>query len=186
MGYASSASRTWSELRSTSLKTAAERMPSSRQARRMRTAISPRLAMRILRNMTNLKGSGGVARGAGSQRRCYLLACLNVSGIREASFDKGVVGTMNRKLAMACVVLLLTGSALLPQESVVSPPESIVAEGVPKVPAALAETAGRYGAYRSAGLADWNPTKREMLVATRFGDTPQLHLVSAPGAARRQ
>jgi Tol biopolymer transport system component len=25
-----------------------------------------------------------------------------------------------------------------------------------------------------------------MLVATRFGDTPQLHVVSTPGAARRQ
>ena len=40
-----------SDLRSTSLKTAAERMPSSRQARRMRTAISPRLAIRIFLNM---------------------------------------------------------------------------------------------------------------------------------------
>src|SRR5215831_16861949 len=93
---------------------------------------------------------------------------------------------MDRKLAMACAVALLAGARLWAQEAVVSPPESIVAEGLPKVPAALAETAGRYGAYRSAGLADWNPTKREMLIATRFGDTPQLHLVSAPGGARRQ
>ena len=93
---------------------------------------------------------------------------------------------MNKKLVMACLVLLLSGAALWTQEAVVSPPESIVAEGVPKVPAALAETAGRYGAYRSAGLADWNPNKREMLIATRFGDTPQLHLVSEPGGARRQ
>jgi len=93
---------------------------------------------------------------------------------------------MNKKLAMACGVLLLTGAASWTQESVVAPPESIVAEGVPKVPEALAETAGRYGAYRSAALADWNPSKREMLIATRFGDTPQLHLISAPGGARRQ
>ena len=61
-----------------------------------------------------------------------------------------------------------------------------MAENVPKIPASMAETAGRYGAYRSAGLADWNPAKREMLIATRFGDTPQLHLVSAPGGARQQ
>jgi len=93
---------------------------------------------------------------------------------------------MKTRLVMACVAGLLAGASLLAQEAVVSPPESIVAEGVPKVPAALAETAGRYGAYRSAGLADWNPTKREMLVATRFADTPQLHLVSTPGGARRQ
>ncbi len=93
---------------------------------------------------------------------------------------------MNTRLVMACVAVLLAGAPLLAQEAVVSPPESIVGEGVPKVPAALAETAGRYGAYRSAGLADWNPTKREMLIATRFGDTPQLHLVSTPSGARRQ
>ena len=93
---------------------------------------------------------------------------------------------MDRKLAMACAAALLAVLASGAQEVVVAPPESIVADGLPKVPSALAETAGRYGAYRSAGLADWNPAKREMLVATRFGDTPQLHLVSAPGAARRQ
>jgi hypothetical protein len=33
--------------------------------------------------------------------------------------------------------------------------------------------AGRYGSYRSAILPDWNSTRREMLIATRFGDTTQ-------------
>jgi dipeptidyl aminopeptidase/acylaminoacyl peptidase len=75
---------------------------------------------------------------------------------------------------------------LFAQEASIPPPEAIVAEGVPKIPAEVAETAGRYGSYRSAGLADWNPAKREMLIATRFGDTPQLHLVSMPGGQRRQ
>src|SRR5215831_5820 len=93
---------------------------------------------------------------------------------------------MDRKLAMACAVALLAGARLRAQEAVVSPPESIVAEGLPTVPSSLAETAGRYGAYRSAVLADWNPGKREVLIATRFAETPQLHLVLAPGAARRQ
>jgi len=92
---------------------------------------------------------------------------------------------MNKKWMMACAALL-SGAAAVAQEATIAPPESIVAEGVPKIPAAAAETAGRYGAYRSAGLADWNPTKREMLIATRFADTPQLHLVSMPGGARRQ
>jgi dipeptidyl aminopeptidase/acylaminoacyl peptidase len=93
---------------------------------------------------------------------------------------------MNRKWMMACAVVVLAGAAVAAQEATIGPPESIVAEGVPKIAAAVAEPAGRYGAYRSAGLADWNPTKREMLIATRFGDTPQLHLVSMPGGARRQ
>jgi Tol biopolymer transport system component len=93
---------------------------------------------------------------------------------------------MNKKWMTACAVVVLARAAVVAQEATITPPESIVAEGVPKIAAAVAETAGRYGAYRSAGLADWNPTKREMLIATRFGDTPQLHLVSMPGGARRQ
>src|SRR5215467_3665495 len=93
---------------------------------------------------------------------------------------------MNGNRIAVCLAVLLAGAPLVAQEAVIAPPESIVADGVPKIRAELAETAGRYGAYRSAALADWNPSKREMLIATRFGDTPQLHLVSAPGAARRQ
>src|SRR5260370_31024256 len=84
------------------------------------------------------------------------------------------------------VVLLAFACLLAAQETTITPPESIVAENVPKISASLVETAGRYGAYRSAGLSDWNPTTREMLIATRFGDTPHLHVVSAPGGRRRQ
>ena len=74
----------------------------------------------------------------------------------------------------------------LAQEAVIAPAENLVVEGVPKIPASLAETAGRYGSYRSARLADWHPARREMLIATRFGDTPQLHLVKMPGGERQQ
>ena len=49
-GTASSASSTWSDSRSASEKTATVAMPSSRQARMTRTAISPRLAMRTFSN----------------------------------------------------------------------------------------------------------------------------------------
>src|SRR5215467_13329105 len=161
-------------------------MPSSRQARRMRTAISPRLAMRIFRNIDESESSRSVARApcrAGGQFAC-VPNCFRYK--RKLHRGQGVKENMDRKLAMACAAALLAVLASGAQEVVVAPPESIVADGLPKVPSALAETAGRYGAYRSAGLADWNPAKREMLIATRFGDTPQLHLVLAPGGARRQ
>src|SRR6202521_5450244 len=72
------------------------------------------------------------------------------------------------------------------QEAFLTPSENLVVDGVPKIPASLAETAGRYASYRSASLADWHPTRREMLITTRFGDTPQLHLVKMPGGARQQ
>jgi len=72
------------------------------------------------------------------------------------------------------------------QEVTIAPTENLVSDGIAKIPASLVETAGRYGSYRSANFVDWNPAKREMLVSTRFADTPQLHLVSQPGGARQQ
>src|SRR5258706_6703576 len=83
---------------------------------------------------------------------------------------------LHGKLTISVGLSLLFAASITAQEAAITPPESIAADNVPKIPASLAETAGRYGAYRSASLADWNPTKREILIATRFGDTPQLHL----------
>ncbi len=89
-----------------------------------------------------------------------------------------------------CYLLFAVGFFVLgpvrAQDSVIAPSDNLVVDGVPKIPASLAEKAGRYASYRSASLADWHPTKREMLIATRFGDTPQLHLVKMPGGARQQ
>src|SRR3989449_7758570 len=93
---------------------------------------------------------------------------------------------MSKKLLLILAAMLLVAAAAPAQEPVIAPADNLVVDGVPKIPASLAETAGRYGSYRSASLADWHPTRREMLIATRFGDTPQLHLVKMPGGARQQ
>ena len=44
----------------------------------------------------------------------------------------------------------------------------------------------RYTESRAATLADWHPTRREVLISTRFGNTPQLHRVAMPLGARQQ
>jgi dipeptidyl aminopeptidase/acylaminoacyl peptidase len=72
------------------------------------------------------------------------------------------------------------------QEGVVAPNENLVVDGVPPIPASIAERASRYTNFRAALFTSWNPTRREMLIATRFGDTFQIHKVAAPGAARTQ
>jgi dipeptidyl aminopeptidase/acylaminoacyl peptidase len=72
------------------------------------------------------------------------------------------------------------------QDGAIAPAENLIVEGAPAIPASLVETAGRYGSFRNATLADWNPTRREMLIATRFADTAQLHLVKMPGGERQQ
>lgn len=65
-------------------------------------------------------------------------------------------------------------------------PDNLVIEGVPPIPPALRAEAGRYLEFRAAALHDWHPTRREILIGTRFADTPQLHLVKQPGGARQQ
>jgi len=93
---------------------------------------------------------------------------------------------MNRKLILLVAAMLFFAATAPAQEAVIAPADNLVVDGVPKIPASLAETAGLYGSYRSASLADWHPTKREMLIATRFAETPQLHLVKTPGGERQQ
>jgi dipeptidyl aminopeptidase/acylaminoacyl peptidase len=90
-------------------------------------------------------------------------------------------------------IILIFGAAVLllcartqAQEAVIAPAENLVVDGIEKIPASLADTAGRYASFRSANLVDWHPTRREMLIATRFGDTPQLHMVKMPGGERQQ
>lgn len=65
-------------------------------------------------------------------------------------------------------------------------PENLVTEKVPPIPPELKSAVGRYLEFRAAGFSDWHPTKREMLITTRFADVTQLHMVKMPGGARRQ
>src|SRR4029453_17456778 len=56
----------------------------------------------------------------------------------------------------------------------------------PGVPASVVCGVRRYTESRPANFADWHPTRREMLVSTRFGNTPQIHQVKMPAGARTQ
>jgi dipeptidyl aminopeptidase/acylaminoacyl peptidase len=98
--------------------------------------------------------------------------------------------TIKLKVILVLVALASSAAGIRSQgpkpESSVAPGDNLVVDGVPAIPASLAETAGRYGSFRTAMMADWSPVGREMLIATRFGDVPQLHLVKAPGGARQQ
>jgi dipeptidyl aminopeptidase/acylaminoacyl peptidase len=85
------------------------------------------------------------------------------------------------KLLSLCMALVSAAQSALSQV-----PENLVVEGVPPHSAELKTEAGRYLEFRAAGFSSWHPTRREMLVSTRFGDTPQLHAVKMPGGARRQ
>ena len=71
------------------------------------------------------------------------------------------------------------------QKSVI-PNENLELTNVPPIPQRIADTASRYSHTRSARFASWHPTKREMLISTRFADTAQVHHLKSPGGARTQ
>ncbi len=79
---------------------------------------------------------------------------------------------------------MVMASAVNPTLSQV--PENLVVEGVPPHSPELKAEAERYLEFRAAGFSSWHPTKREMLISTRFAETPQMHEVKIPGGARRQ
>lgn len=97
---------------------------------------------------------------------------------------------MHKRLSMAVTLLasapFFIGAQESPKEPVIAAPESLVVDGIPRLPVSLAEAAGRYGENRSAFPADWHPVRKEMLIGTRFGNTFQAHLVKMPGGARQQ
>jgi dipeptidyl aminopeptidase/acylaminoacyl peptidase len=72
------------------------------------------------------------------------------------------------------------------QAAFIQPGDNMVLEHVPPIPTAVAEATARYGEYRYALFQSWNPLRREMIVTTRFANTPQLHLVKHPGGSRQQ
>jgi dipeptidyl aminopeptidase/acylaminoacyl peptidase len=76
--------------------------------------------------------------------------------------------------------------AALAQGPNVTPNEHLVADGIPPISVRVAEAVGRYTEFRSAWLADWHPTRREILIETRFADVNQVHAVRFPGGDRRQ
>ena len=91
------------------------------------------------------------------------------------------------KRAWPLLLMLATATTVRAQATTdVVPNENLVVDGVPKIPASVAEGVGRYTEFRTAGLGAWHPLRREILITTRFADTNQVHRVRAPGADRTQ
>ena len=94
-----------------------------------------------------------------------------------------------RPLCFALVALtsvLQLRAADAPDAGILAPTENLVVDGVPPIPAGLAREVGPYTEARAASVQDWHPTRSEMLITTRFGDTNQMHVVAQPAGARTQ
>ena len=96
---------------------------------------------------------------------------------------------MYRSPILVLAAGLAVGSTALTAQApvaIIAPGDNLVVDGAPAVPASVAAELRRYTESRAASLGDWHPTRREMLISTRFGNTSQIHRVAMPLGARSQ
>lgn len=67
-----------------------------------------------------------------------------------------------------------------------TPGDNLIVAGIPAFSQRLVDRSNQYLNVRSASFLDWDPNSGSMYIATRFGNTAQVHTVSAPGGARQQ
>ncbi len=84
----------------------------------------------------------------------------------------------------ALAALTLPIASVVAQE--VPKPAALIADGMPGVPADLPAKTRAYMESRAAGFSGWHPSDKSMLIATRFGNTAQIHRVAKPMGARKQ
>lgn len=87
--------------------------------------------------------------------------------------------------AVALALAVCVAGPTLAQDAGAREVGALVMENVPETPPEVRERLRRYQNARAAGFLDWM-ADGSMLIATRFGQTNQVHRVAAPGAARVQ
>jgi len=94
--------------------------------------------------------------------------------------------TRSLLMALAALAIALATFPVHGQQAVITPNDNLVTDGLPPIPAMIAEKAARYTEFRSATFQSWHPLRQQMLITTRFADTNQVHLVRQPMGARTQ
>jgi len=81
-----------------------------------------------------------------------------------------------KRIALAAVIVLSACTTPPPPAAVLAPNANLVTQGIPPVPARLAEQVAKYNDFRGHAFADWHPLQREMVVSHRIagGNTTQL------------
>ncbi|MBL0142546.1 MAG: S9 family peptidase [Betaproteobacteria bacterium] len=87
------------------------------------------------------------------------------------------------RLRLAAALLAATALAAQAQGEVLTPPSSLVLDGLPPIPAAIAAKTAPYSEFKPSGMLGWHPARREILVTQRLGNTTQIHRVTEPGIA---
>ena len=81
---------------------------------------------------------------------------------------------------------LLVSTQFLYGQDTIKPGSNLITQGIPPIPTFIADDVLPYSESRAAAFCDWNPTKKEMIISTRFGNVNQLHVVNSPLGSRKQ
>ena len=84
------------------------------------------------------------------------------------------------------ITVIFCQAVLAQQKDFIVPASNLIAEGIPPIPASIANEVLRYSESRSAGFSAWHPKRTEMIINTRFANVRQLHQVKMPMGARKQ
>jgi dipeptidyl aminopeptidase/acylaminoacyl peptidase len=87
-------------------------------------------------------------------------------------------------LSVFLFAIAINGYSQTPE--IVKPADNLIVKNIPAIPAAITSAVRQYTESRSAFPTVWHPQRREMIIATRFGNTTQLHYLKMPGGARTQ
>ncbi|NWF51276.1 MAG: S9 family peptidase [Ignavibacteriaceae bacterium] len=83
------------------------------------------------------------------------------------------------------LILLISFVQIFPQ-TVRKEVGNLVMENIPEIPQQLKDKIFQYQNTRSAAFQDWLHNDEGILIATRFGETSQIHRVKMPGGYREQ
>ncbi len=73
-----------------------------------------------------------------------------------------------------------------PAEAYIKAPETIITENIPPIPVEIQKKMEQYTEMKSAAFADWDPRGQGMIIATRTGNTTQLHWLEKPLGESKQ
>jgi dipeptidyl aminopeptidase/acylaminoacyl peptidase len=88
--------------------------------------------------------------------------------------------------ALATLLALTVVRAAHAEEADPLKPPAIATQSVPNIPEEIADRLRQYLSARTAAFHGWAPDGKGLLIATRFGNTMQLHRVYEPGGRREQ
>jgi dipeptidyl aminopeptidase/acylaminoacyl peptidase len=84
------------------------------------------------------------------------------------------------------ILCFLANSVAYSQTTTIKVPENLVVENIPEINSAIINDVKSYTESRGASFVAWHPTKKEMIITTRFASSNQLHYVKMPGGDRQQ